>query len=98
MFELFANDATMMLSGLIFLAAAMLALAVMIGIRARDGIRRRVARVNSDGGTPNESRSLQFSGLRAARRLVEYTTKHYASVDGDNVKVLRRRMLQAGIY
>jgi tight adherence protein C len=98
MFELFANDATMMLSGLIFLATAMLALAVMIGIRARDGIRRRVARVNSDGGTPNESRSLQFSGLRAARRLVEYTTKHYASVDGDNVKVLRRRMLQAGIY
>jgi tight adherence protein C len=92
------DDPKMMLSALVFLAAATLALAVMIVMRARDGIRRRVARVNIEGGASNEKRSLQFSGLRAAQRLIEYTTKHYASVDSDNVKVLRRRMLQAGIY
>jgi tight adherence protein C len=98
MFSPFGDDSTIMLSSLIFLAVATLALAAMIGLRARDGIRRRVARVNIEDGAPNERRSLQYSGLRAAQRLVEYTTKHYASVDGDNVKVLRRRMLQAGIY
>lgn len=98
MFDLFGNEATTMLSALIFLAAGTLALAVMIAMRAREGIRRRLVRVNFENAAPNEQRSLQFSGLRAAKRLVEYTTKHYASVDGDNVKVLRRRMLQAGIY
>jgi tight adherence protein C len=98
MFEVFGDNATTMLSALIFLAATMLALAMMIALRARDGIRRRVARVNVEGGAPDQRRSLQFSSLRAAQRLVEYTTKHYVSADGDNVKVLRRKMLQAGIY
>jgi tight adherence protein C len=98
MFDLFGNEATTMLSILIFLAAATLALAVMIAMRARDGLRRRLVRVDFENASPNSQRSLQFSGLRAARQLVEYTTKHYASVDGDNVKLLRRRMLQAGIY
>ena len=71
----------------------------MIGVRAREAVRRRAARVNIDddfAGRP--SQSLRYSGQRAAQKLVEYTTKHYSSVDNENVKMLRRRLMQAGIY
>ncbi len=30
--------------------------------------------------------------------MIEYTTKHYASGNADDTKVLRRRMIQAGLY
>ena len=36
--------------------------------------------------------------MKAAQRVIEYTTKHYASGDTEEMKVLRRRMIQAGIY
>jgi tight adherence protein C len=32
------------------------------------------------------------------QQLLEYTTKHYASANGDSLKVLRRRLIQAGIF
>jgi tight adherence protein C len=98
MFDMFSEDSTIVLRMLIFLAAAMVAFAVMIGIHARDGLRRRMARVNLDDAANNDRRSLQFSSARTAQRLIDYVTKHYTSADGENVKVLRRRMLQAGIY
>jgi tight adherence protein C len=98
MFEMFGEDSTIMLSVLIFLTAAMAAFAVMIGMHARDGLRRRMVRVNLNDAPLNDRRSLQYSSLRAAQQLVDYVTKHYTSTDGENVKVLRRRMLQAGIY
>jgi tight adherence protein C len=47
---------------------------------------------------PGSRRSLRHSGLRAAHKLVDYTTKHYSSVDSKDVKILRRRLMQAGIY
>ena len=31
-------------------------------------------------------------------QLIEYTTKHYADANGDTMKVLRKRLIQAGIY
>jgi tight adherence protein C len=36
--------------------------------------------------------------MRAAEKLVAYTTKHYSSVDNKDMKMLRRRLLLAGIY
>jgi tight adherence protein C len=98
MFDMFSEDSTIVLRILIFLAAAMVAFAVMIGIHARDGLRRRMARVNLNDAANNDRRSLQFSSARTAQRLIDHVTKHYTSADGENVKVLRRRMLQAGIY
>src|SRR5580692_9154877 len=94
MFDMFSEDSTIVLRMLIFLAAAMVAFAVMIGIHARDGLRRRMARVNLNDAANNDRRSLQFSSARTAQRLIDYVTKHYTSADGENVKVLRRRMLQ----
>src|SRR5262249_44641116 len=35
---------------------------------------------------------------KAAQRVIDYTSKHYASGNTEETKVLRRRMIQAGIY
>jgi len=97
-FDLFGTNASTMLTVLVFLASATLAFAVMLGVRAREAVRRRAARVSLDIDESDSRRSLRFSGARAAQRLIEYTTKHYSAVDNDNVKMLRRRLMQAGIY
>ena len=44
-FGLFGDSAAMMLSLLVFLAAGTLAFALMIGVRSREAVRRRAARV-----------------------------------------------------
>ena len=44
------------------------------------------------------ARSLQDSSAKAVSKLIEYTTKHYCESNGENMKVLRRRLVQAGIY
>jgi tight adherence protein C len=97
-FTLFGDNAATMLSVLVFLATGTLAFAVMIGVRAREAVRRRAARVGIDDEAPGSRRSLRFSGLKAAQKLVDYTTKHYTSLDNKDMKMLRRRLTQAGIY
>jgi tight adherence protein C len=87
------------LSVLIFLAAGTLAFALMVGVRAREAVRRRAARVGlSDDEGGGGRRALRYSGMRAAQKLVEYTTKHYSSADTKDMKVLRERLTRAGIY
>jgi tight adherence protein C len=87
------------LSVLIFLAVGTFAFALMVGVRAREAVRRRAARISfADDADGSGRRTLRYSGLRAAQKLVEYTTKHYASVDTKDMKVLRERLMRAGIY
>jgi len=97
-FGLFGDSAATMLTVLVFLASGTLAFAIMIGVRAREAVRRRAAQVNVDDDGPAGRRSLRHSGLAAAQKLVDYTARHYSSGDSQDVKVLRRRLLQAGIY
>jgi tight adherence protein C len=92
------QDAPLMLSILIFLATGTLAFAVMLGIRAREAVRRRAVRVGLDEGGAGGRRSLRFSGLKAAQKLIDYTTRHYSSADSGDMKVLRQRLVAAGIY
>ena len=94
----FGDNSATMLSVLIFLAAGTLAFAAMIGMRAREAVRRRAATVGVDDGSPGGRRSMRSSGLRAAQKLVDYTTKHYSAVETKDVKQLRRRLIEAGIY
>jgi tight adherence protein C len=94
----FGDNSAMMLSVLIFLAAGTLAFAAMLGMRAREAVRRRAATVGVDDGTPGGRRAVRYSGLKAAQKLVDYTTKHYSSVDTNDIKQLRRRLIEAGIY
>jgi tight adherence protein C len=89
---------------LVCLAAGTLAFSVMAVIRVQGSVRRRAANIGQiDGpsrasGSRGGSRSLRHSSLAAAQRLIEYTTKHYSSGNVEQTKVLRRRMVQAGIY
>jgi tight adherence protein C len=87
-----------MLSLLIFLATGMLAFAVMVGMRAREAVRRRAARVGIEDDAPGGRRALRSSGVRAAQKLIDYANKHYSSVDNKDLKVLRQRLMRAGIY
>ncbi|HML08233.1 MAG TPA: type II secretion system F family protein [Xanthobacteraceae bacterium] len=97
-FGLFSDSAATMLSLLVFLAVGTLAFAVMVGVRAREAVRRRAVRVGLDDGSGEGRRSLRHSGLKAAQKLVDYTTKHYSSADSKDMKMLRRRLMRAGIY
>jgi tight adherence protein C len=87
-----------MLSVLIFLATGMLAFAVMVGMRAREAVRRRAARVGAEDDAPAGRRALRGSGVRAAQKLIDYASKHYSSFENKDIKVLRQRLMRAGIY
>jgi tight adherence protein C len=87
-----------MMSLLVFLAAGTLAFAVMLVMRAREAVRRRAVRVGIDDEAPGGRRALRHSGVRAAQKLIEYANKHYSSVETKDIKVLRQRLMRAGIY
>jgi tight adherence protein C len=95
MLESLNDDPILLMRVLVFLAVATLAFAAMVAVRAREAVRRRAARVNEESGQPQ---GLQRSGMRAAQRIVDYANKHYASLGTEELKLLRRRLLNAGIY
>jgi tight adherence protein C len=91
--------ADVLVMALIFIPAATLAFFVMRALRVRGTVKRRAAGISSDelisaGG----SHSLRHSGMQAAQRLIERTTRHYASMDDKSLKQLRQRLVQAGIF
>jgi tight adherence protein C len=97
--DLFGDSSVLMLL-LVFLAAAVLAFSMMLALRARSAVKRRAAGIAEHSGEKEEGRRLQSSSIKAVQRLLDYTTKHYMKSDKDQgeMKVLRRRMVQAGIY
>ena len=94
------HDSNTMLMGLlVFLAAGTLAFSVMAAVRVRGSVKRRTERILTDEERKaNYSRSLQHSSQKTVAKLIESTTKHYGSANDENMKVLRRRLVQAGIY
>jgi tight adherence protein C len=100
--DILLNDGnSTMVAVLVFLAAATLTFSVMAVIRVQGSVKRRAAnlgRVDGIGGSAGGGRSLRHSSLKAAQRVIEYTTKAYSSGSTEETKVLRRRMIQAGIY
>ena len=96
--DMLHDNGTMLMALLVFLAAGTLAFTVMAFVRVRGAVKRRTVRVMDEGGRANPKRSLRYSSLKAVGQLIEYTTKHYASTNGDTMKVLRQRLIQAGIY
>jgi tight adherence protein C len=97
--DLFAGRPDLLLGLLIFLAVGTLAFTVMVMVRAKGGVKRRATRILDVEERPGRRRrSLRGSSIRAVQRLLEYTTKHYASANGESLKVLRRRLIQAGIF
>lgn len=85
---------------LVFLAATILAFCVMAMLHVQVAVKRRAAGIRGEAvaGPQSGSRSLRHSSLQAVQHLLEYTAKHYSDSNDENMKVLRRRMLQAGIF
>ena len=96
--QVFSNGANMLVALFIFLAAGTLAFAVMAFTRTRGEVKRRTASINADAGAHNERRSLRYSSVQAVTQLIEYTTKHYSDANDENMRALRKRLIQAGIF
>ena len=96
--DIMRDQQSMLTALLVFLAAGTLAFTGMAVVRVRGAVKRRTERVLEEGGRANPKRSLRYSSLKAVAQLIEYTTKHYASTESDALKVLRRRLIQAGIF
>jgi tight adherence protein C len=97
--EVFRDTASLLMAFLVFVAAAMLAFAAMAFVRARDEVKRRADRITDEAElTGNTRRSLRDSSRQAADRVIEYTTKQYVASNAENTKVLRQRLIQAGIF
>jgi tight adherence protein C len=93
------DSSNMLMALLVFLAAGTMAFSVMAFARVRGSVKRRASRIVDDlERSTNPKRSLRYSSLKAVAQLIEYTTKHYASTNDETMKVLRRRLIQAGIY
>jgi tight adherence protein C len=93
------GDTGFALGLMVFLAAGTLAFSVMLAIRVRGSVKRRAARIlDETARTASSSRSLRHSSRKMAQRLMDYTTKHYSSSNQGTMKVLRQRLIQAGIY
>ena len=97
--DVFRDSASLMMAVLVFLAAGTMAFSVMAFARVRGSVKRRASNI-LDGSErhANPKRSLRYSSLQAVTQLLEYTTKHYSAANNENMKVLRRRLIQAGIY
>jgi len=83
---------------LVFIPAATVAFFVMSAIRVRGAVRRRAAGISADLLDSEGGGTLRSSGIKAAQRLIDRTTKHYSSFDDKTMKALRQRLVQAGIF
>jgi tight adherence protein C len=101
-FGLLDDGNTTLVGLLVFLATGTLAFCIMAIMRVQGSVKRRAATIGRIGdvgsGNSGGGRSLRHSSLKAAARVIEYTTKHYSDGSTQETKVLRRRMVMAGIY
>jgi tight adherence protein C len=99
LFDVFGDSSLQVLALIVFVATAATAFGVMALVHSRGAVKRRAAGINNYSGELAESEhSLRRSSLKAIQRVLDYTSKHYEAGDKGNGKVLRRRMVQAGIY
>jgi tight adherence protein C len=96
--DVFSDSSAMMLALLVFLATATLTFVVMATVRVRGAVKRRTAGIAGSGDALAEPDSLRQSGIKAAQRVLDYTSKHYSSAGAGEAKVLRQRLIRAGIY
>src|SRR5688500_14178448 len=96
--EMFGDHSAILMAVFVFLATTPLAFWAMSAVRVRGAVKRRAAGIRNESGSQSQggARSLRHTSMKAAQRLLEYTTRHYDTAD-DNMKVLRRRLVQAGI-
>src|SRR6266851_9771082 len=98
LFEVF--DDGLILAATVFIATATLVFGILASIRLRGAVRKRTATIGRetlDDGDRGRG-SLRDNSMKAVQRLIDHTTRHYASLDESNMRVLRNRLVQAGIF
>ena len=90
--------ANLVVMALVFIPTALVAFFFMRAVRVRGTVRRRAAGIRTEELMAEGGNSLRSSGMKAAQRLIERTTKHYSSMDNKSMKMLRQRLVQAGIF
>jgi tight adherence protein C len=99
LFDVLGDSSLNVLALIVFVATAATAFGVMALVHSRGAVKRRAAGINNYSGELAVSEhSLRRSSLKAIQRVLDYTSKHYEAGDKGEGKVLRRRMVQAGIY
>src|SRR5262249_33814027 len=96
----FSDGSAMLLALLVFLATTVASLSVMLAMRARGAVKRRAAGIAQYSGEAGEGRALRASRAKEIQRLPDYTAQPSPAADKDkgDMKALRRRMIQAGIF
>lgn len=100
-FNLFADSESTLLTLMVFLATAVLTFAAMAMIRVHGAVRRRTAGINmqlASEAASFQQHARQKSGFKAAERIINYAQQHYGKSDSKDMKVLRKRLILAGIY
>ncbi|HWP27863.1 MAG TPA: type II secretion system F family protein [Xanthobacteraceae bacterium] len=96
--DIFGDSDSLLLAVLVFLAAATLAFCIMAALQIRGSIKRRAASLATSAGTASQQGLLRHSSSKIAQKLIEYAAKHYASSNEEDTKVLRGRLIRAGIF
>jgi tight adherence protein C len=100
LFDIFEDSTTLVLAATVFIATATLVFGILAALRLRGAVRKRTAgigRETPDVGDQTRG-SLRDSSMKAVQRLIDRTTKHYSSIDESNMRLLRGRLVQAGIF
>jgi tight adherence protein C len=99
-FSIFGDSASTMLTLMVFLATAVLTFAIMATVRVHGAVKRRTAGINTKFAAHADFSASGLAGKRfkTADKIIDYAQKHYESADAKNMKVLRKRLMLAGIY
>jgi tight adherence protein C len=95
----YGGHVNVVLLALVFIPTATVSFFLMRTVRAQGSVKRRASGITSDMlMSSGDSRSLRHTSVKAAQRLIDRTTKHYSASDDKNMKMLRQRLVQAGIF
>jgi tight adherence protein C len=83
----------LILSLLVFLAAATVAFGIMATLHVRRGVRRRAAGVAQESAGAS---SMRHASQQAAHRLMDYANRHFSGTESNTQRELKRRLVQAG--
>jgi tight adherence protein C len=92
------TDTDLLITIFVFVAASALAFGVMAMARVRGAVKRRAVDLVGGASESTGRRTLRQASLDAAQHLIDYTTKHYSTLDAKNMKMLRQRLVQAGVF
>src|ERR1700730_9037470 len=98
--DIFDDSTSLVQAATIFIATATLVFGILAAMRLRGAVRKRTAGIGrepSDAGGPGGG-ARRDASMKAVQRLIDRTTKHYSSLDESNMRVLRNRLVQAGIF